>query len=257
MPRVLIAIFLFIIGACLGSFYLVLATRGPKKEKVVLDHSRCDKCHHRLAWYDLIPIISYVILFGKCRYCHKKISILNPLIEIAMGGLFAFGYLRFAFSYEFYIFLVLSSLMIIIFISDFSAFTILDSPLIVGGLLIIIIDFIYKGFKPTLMYIIAGLIMFILMLIIKKLGDLLFKRDSLGGGDIKFAFIIGLTLGFRLSLITLILSTFIALPYSFAYFMLKKNNEVPYGPFLASSLFIVFLFIDKFNILLDAITLSI
>ncbi len=256
MSRWLTAILLFIWGACFGSFYLVLGKRGPKKEKVVNDRSRCDKCGHNLAWYDLIPIISYITLLGKCRYCKKNISILNPIIEIVMGAFFAFAYLHYSISYEFWIFIIISSIMMIIFISDFSAFTILDSPLIVGSILIIILDLIYKGLKPTLLYVVSGITMFCIMLLIKKIGDLIFKKDSLGGGDIKFAFVIGLTVGFRLSLIVLILSAFLALPYSYAYFFLKKNNEVPFGPFLASSLFIVFLFIDKFNTLLDAITLS-
>ena len=94
------------------------------------------------------------------------------------------------------------------------------------------------------------------MLFIKIIGDKIFKRESLGGGDIKFAFIIGLTLGFQLGLCALILSTFLALPYSCAALMLKKNNEVPYGPFLASSLFIVFTFSTKFINLLDLIFIS-
>lgn len=256
MTKILIAIFLFVIGACFGSFYLVLGTRGPKGEKFVSDRSKCDNCGHVLAWYDLFPILSYIFLLAKCRYCHKKISIVNPIVEIAMGGLFCFSYLYYGISYEFWLFLIISSLMMIIFISDFAYFTILDSPLIIGSVLIVIIDLIYKGLKPTILYVISGIVMFLVMYLIKKLGDFLFKRDSLGGGDIKFSFIIGLVLGFRLSLIALILSAFIALPYSYAYFFLKKNNEVPYGPFLASSLFIIFIFIDKFNTLLNAISIS-
>ena len=133
--------------------------------------------------------------------------------------------------------------MIIIYISDFSFFIILDSPLLVSVVLIIVLDLIYKDVKTTIFYLLSGLAMFIIMLGIKKIGDLIFKKDSLGGGDIKFAFVMGLALGFKLGLVALILSTFLALPYSYAYFMLKKNNEVPYGPFLASSLFIIFLFI--------------
>ena len=87
------------------------------------------------------------------------------------------------------------------------------------------------------------LIFFIIVLLIKP-------TMILGGGDIKLAFVIGYALGFRLSLIAIILSSFLALPYSVASLKLQKNNEVPFGPFLVSSLFIVFLFQDKFiNIL--------
>ena len=95
------------------------------------------------------------------------------------------------------------------------------------------------------------------MYLIKLLGDVMFKKESLGGGDIKFAFVMGLSLGIQIGLCALILSTFLALPYSIASIMLKKNNEVPYGPFLAASLFIAFLFLDKFQSLLDLIAISV
>ena len=68
-------VILFIIGACLGSFYLVVGKRLPKNEDIILSRSKCDSCNHTLFWYDLIPIFSYIFLLGKCRYCHKKISI--------------------------------------------------------------------------------------------------------------------------------------------------------------------------------------
>ena len=173
-----------------------------------------------------------------------------------MGIAFAFGYLYYGFCYEMYMFYIIFSLMIIIFISDFSYYIILDSPLVVSSILIIILDFIYLGFHETVSHIASGVFLFLVMYGIKLLGDLIFKRESLGGGDIKFAFVIGLILGFRLSLVSLILSTFLALPYSFAFLALKKNNEVPYGPFLAASLFLVFVFLTKFNNLLDYIFLS-
>ena len=85
---------------------------------------------------------------------------------------------------------------------------------------------------------------------------LLLRKNFIGGGDIKFTFVIGFVLGFRLGLCALILSTFLALPYSCAALMLKKNNEVPYGPFLAASLFVVFLFSEKFMSLLNLIFIS-
>ena len=249
-------VLIFLIGLCLGSFYLVVGKRLPKRLNAINDRSKCDSCGHVLAWYDLIPIFSFVILKGKCRYCHKKISLLNPLVEICMGILFVYAYLHYQTGYEMYMFMITSSLMMIIFISDFSYFIILDSPLVIGGILIIILKLMNFGLKETGLSILSGIILFLCMLFIKFIGDKIFKRESLGGGDIKFSFIIGLVLGYRLGLCTLILSTFLALPYSFAALMLKKNNEVPYGPFLASSLFLVFAFTDKFLNLLDLISIS-
>ena len=85
-------VLLFIIGACLGSFFLVVGKRLPINEDVLFSRSRCDKCKKELKWYDLIPIFSYVFLKGKCRYCGEKISSLNLIVEIVMGLFFALGY---------------------------------------------------------------------------------------------------------------------------------------------------------------------
>lgn len=243
-------VLLFIIGACLGSFFLVVGKRLPINEDVLFSRSRCDKCKKVLKWYDLIPIFSYVFLKGKCRYCGEKISPLNLIVEIFMGLFFALGYHFIPIGYNFYAYLVLSSLMMLIFISDFSYYIILDSPLIISSILLFILKFIFFGYKDALISIVSGISLFLVMYLIKIIGDKLFKRESLGGGDIKLAFVIGYALGFRLSLIAIILSSFLALPYSVASLKLQKNNEVPFGPFLVSSLFIVFLFQDKFiNIL--------
>lgn len=253
MIKVVISIFVFIIGACFGSFYLVIGKRLPKNEKVCFDRSKCDNCSHVLAWYDLVPIFSYIFLWGKCRYCKKHINILNLVVELTCGALFTFCYLHFGIGYEMFIFMIISSLMVIIYISDFSYYIILDSPLVVSTILSVILMLIYKDLSYLGNHLLSGLGLFITMLLIKKLGDFIFKRDSLGGGDIKLAFVMGLILGFPLGLVALILSAFLALPYSYAFLMLKKNNEVPYGPFLAASLFLVFLFLDKFQTLLDVI----
>ena len=91
---------------------------------------------------------------------------------------------------------------------------------------------------------------FFTMYFIQFLGGKIFHKESLGGGDVKLSFVIGLVLNFRLGLIALILSTFLALPYSIASLYLTKNHEVPYGPFLVGALAIVFVFLDKFKNLL-------
>ncbi len=248
---------LFIIGACIGSFALVIGQRLPINKDAVKSRSECDECHHVLSWWELIPIISYIILLGKCHHCHKRISVLNPLMEISLGLLFMYGYFIFGTSYEFFVFCVLATLMLIIFVSDFTYFIINDSPLIVSSLFIILLQIIYHGWRFAIVHILCGVAIFFIMYGIKLIGDIIFQKESLGGGDIKFSFVIGLSGGLQIGLCTLILSTFLALPYSTASILLKKNNEVPYGPFLASSLFITFLFMDKFQSFLDLITASV
>ena len=133
---------------------------------------------------------------------------------------------------------------------------ILDSTWIIGSILIIILKLLLYGFNSTLMSIVCGIGLFIVMYLIKLFGDLAFKKESLGGGDIKLSFLIGLAIGFRLGLIALIFASFLALPYAFAQIYLNKKNELPYGPFLISSTVIIFIFIEKFSNLLMFFTLS-
>lgn len=245
------AVLLFFIGAILGSFYLVIGTRLPKGEDVLFSRSKCNSCNHILKWYNLIPIFSYVFQGGKCTFCHKKIAGEHIIVEIATGLLFVFTYYYLPAGYYFYVGLIISSLLIIIFVSDFKYMIILDSPLIVASILILILKLIYFDWHNVLISTLSGLALFFVMLIIFQLGKIIFKKEALGGGDIKLSFLIGLILDFKMGLVALILSSFLALPYAVASLEVKKNNEFPYGPFLTGSLFIVFFHYDKFLNLLE------
>ena len=248
-------IYMFIIGAILGSFYLVIGTRLPLKENVFTTRSRCDNCFKELKWYELIPIVSYVFQRGKCRKCGKKISKRHLAVELITGLLFLLGYMYFGMSPELLIYLTLISVAILIFVSDFLYMIILDSTLIIGSALIIGIKMISYGFNSAILSIISGLELFIVMLIIRYIGNKLFKKDSLGGGDIKLSFLIGLAIGFELGLINLIFASFLALPYALAQVYFNKKNELPYGPFLIAATVIIYIFIDKFTNLLIFFTI--
>lgn len=237
---------LIIFGLVFGSFYLVVATRLPKEESLVKTRSHCDNCKHILKWYELIPIISFLIQKGKCRKCGAKISILAPLIEILTAVAFTLPYYLYGFSYSFYALVLLLSLLIIIFISDFKYFIISDEPLFVTILAILILKYIYFGFNPFINAVISGIVMFVVFLPVKLFGDFTFKKESLGGGDIKLAILIGVTLGIKLGLTAFILSAFIALPYAIIVSLKSKEGIVPFGPFIITSLVTVFIFMDYF-----------
>ena len=128
---------------------------------------------------------------------------------------------------------------------------ILDSPLIISGILILIIQWINDGFSMMVSSVLGGLFMFLTLFLIGKLGSLAFHKEALGGGDIKLSFVIGSTLGFQLGIVSFILATFLALPYAIVCLFLKEGHEVPFGPFLVSSLWIVFFFLDKFELLIN------
>lgn len=252
----IIIVYMFIIGAVLGSFYMVVGDRLPNNESIVTPRSHCSKCNHILSWYELIPIVSYIIQRGKCKNCHTKLSISYMLIEILSGTLFALSYYLYGFNYEFFMSIIISSLLIIIYVSDFKYLIINDEPLIIAITLSIITNFVFLGTIKGLYLIISGLVMFIFMYLVKLFGDKAFKRESLGGGDIKLAFFIGCTLGLRLAFVSLIIASFLALPYASYYVVKKQEREIPFGPFLITGVLITFMLSNQIRFVLELITLA-
>ncbi len=245
------SILLFLVGAFLGSFYQVVATRVPKNEDILLSRSRCDNCHNTLKWYNLVPLLSFIFQRGKCTFCHKKISCDHFFAELGTAVLFLVISWHFPLGYNLFVGLVIASLLIIIIISDFKYMIILDAPVVISLFILVILKFIYFDLNAVILSLCSGLILFLIMLFIERLGTFILKKDSLGGGDIKFAFLIGFILGIPLGLTAIVLSTFLALPYAFASVKFMKVPEFPYGPFLAGALFIVFLYLDKFTNLIN------
>ena len=164
------SIVIFIFGVIMGSFYNVLATRLPIGKSIIKPGSHCDACNHELKWYENIPLISYIIQKGKCKNCGEQIPFDVFLSELATGVLFLFSYLYFGISYNFFIMLILSSLCVIIFVSDFKYMIILDSPLIIAGVLVIILKTVYYGYKTIIPTLISGIITFLVMLLVGFIG---------------------------------------------------------------------------------------
>ena len=252
----IIIVYMFIIGAVLGSFYMVVGDRLSNNESIVVPRSHCSKCNYILSWYELIPIVSYIIQRGKCKNCHTKLSISYMLIEILSGTLFALSYYLYDFNYEFFMSIIISSLLIIIYVSDFKYLIINDEPLIIAITLSIITNFIFLGTIKGLYLIISGLVMFIFMYLVKLFGDKAFKRESLGGGDIKLSFFIGCTLGLRLAFVSLIIASFLALPYASYYVVKKQEREIPFGPFLITGVLITFMLSNQIRFVLELIMLA-
>lgn len=241
----LIYILMGVIGLVFGSFFLVVATRLPEGKSIVKPGSHCDNCNHLLKWYELIPIVSYILQKGKCRKCGAHIPFVTLFVEIVCAALFMLSYYLYGFSYEFYAVIVLFSLTVIIFISDFKYYIISDGPLFVSIGLILVLKLIFFKYTAFLYALLSGLFMFTLFYAIKLFGDKLFKKESLGGGDIKLSILVGVTLGIKLGLAAFILSAFIALPYALYASNRSKKSEVPYGPFIIASLVIVFVFMKQ------------
>lgn len=250
----LIYVCLFVTGLIFGSFFNVVGLRLPKNESIAFPRSHCVNCNHELSWYELIPVFSYIFLHGKCKKCKAKISVQYPLVEFTTAILYCMSFKLFGFSYDTLLSIVLVSVVMITIISDCKYMVILDEVVIIGAILSLIITFLSGGLLFALRHILSGLLLFLIMLTVKILGDNAFKQESLGWGDVKITFIAGMLLGFKLGLIYIFLGAIIALPYAIYTTIKNKNGMIPFGPFLALSMLIIFwnstLFTNIINTLL-------
>ena len=155
---------LAILGLVFGSFYLVVATRLPEEKSIIKPGSHCDNCNHELKWYELIPVISYMLQKGKCRSCGAKIPFLTVIIELITAGAFVLPYYLYGFDYKFFAAIVIFSLTIIIFISDFKYYIINDGPLFTSIIFIILLKLYFFNYNVVLHSVLSGLIMFVLLL---------------------------------------------------------------------------------------------
>lgn len=254
MEKLYLIIF-FIFGSVMGSFYHVLATRLSNGLSIISPRSHCEKCKHELKWYELIPILSYIFLGGKCSKCKEKLPISYLLMEICTGILFSVCYHKFGFSLELLTSLIFVSSLIIVIISDIEYMIILDEVLLFAIAGIIIVDIINIGLYETTLCILSGIGAFLSILVIKKMGDVIFKQESLGGGDIKLMFLVGLVIGFPMSICNIFFATFIAFPIALILLITKKDNIIPFGPFLSMSAIILYIwgitFTDIINYIIN------
>lgn len=250
-----ILLLLFVLGAIFGSFYNVVGYRVPKGESLLYPPSHCTKCNHRLTPIELIPILSFLFLGGKCKWCKCKISWFYPVFEFCSGLLFALSYVAYGFSLECLLSIVFISMLLIIIISDYQTMTIPDSVLIVFSILIIIIKYFMVGFKGVGILLIHALLSFIFMLLIKLLGDFLFKRESMGGGDIKLMAVFGLMFGYKMAIVSVFISAVIGLPISLLLLKNNPSHEIPFGPFLAIAAILIVLLKLDFNSIINLLTI--
>lgn len=241
--EILYLIIFFILGSTIGTSSTIIGLRLPKNEKIFGNKPHCDSCSHELSKKETIPLISYIIQQGRCRYCHSKIDILYPYMEFFTGLLFAVAYYSFGFSYELLIALGMVTLLMIVVVSDITYLIIPDEVLIFFSIYFIIIQLLNVGIKSTITHIGTGILLFSLMYLVMIIGNKALKKESLGGGDIKMMFLFGLVLDPLLGTLAVFLGSLFALPMSI--YLMKKNNEkvIPFGPFLLIAF--VFIYFTK------------
>jgi len=248
---ILTLILIFIIGTVFGSFYNVVGYRLPKGESIISPPSHCPNCNTKLGPLELFPILSYLIQKGRCKHCKTKISPFYTVFELLTGILFVLAYLSFGFEKELIIALTFISMLIIIVVSDYNYMIISDEVLIFFSVVLGIEIFCINGADNFVKAIANGILAFITMFAIKKLGDITFKKESMGGGDIKLMFVFGLVLGYPMAILSIFIGSIIGLPLSLI--MLKKNTEhiIPFGPYLAAGATIILLLHINMNTILN------
>lgn len=233
-------IFLFILGLCFGSFLNVLIDRLPEGKSVIRGRSYCDHCRHKLAWYDLVPVLSFILLRRRCRYCRKKISWQYPIVELTSAFLFIFTltsmnrFIEVTNSYFYYYllyYLVIVSGLLVIFVTDLKYRIIPDEILIVQIVSALFFQFIFQT-HMLLGNILTGIIFFLLFLLLVVVT----RGRGMGLGDVKLAFVMGLILGFPKIIVAFYLSFLTGAVFSLILVLGRVKSlkgTIAFGPFLA------------------------
>lgn len=268
MFNIIFYIFIFLFGLVVGSFLNCIIYRLEKGQGFLFSRSYCPHCKHVLGWKDLIPILSFIILRGKCRYCQKPISIQYPAVEIATALSFLISYFLFLIHFLFLIFyLVIFCFLIIIFVYDLKHYIIPDKviyPAIGLALVFVILNAVKDPVAPALTtgFLASPSPSFALqnwgwaslgMTILSAFGAAAFflaivlisRGKWMGVGDIKLAFLMGLFLGWPNILVALFVAFLLGAVVGLGLIVLGKKtlkSEVPFGPFLVSGTLLALFF---------------
>lgn len=230
----------FIFGALIGSFLNVCILRLPREESIITPSSHCPNCKTPIKFYDNIPLISFVQLRGKCRHCKQPISIQYPLVEgiTALSSLLLFMRYGPSLSYLFY-FAFVAALIVITAIDLYHQIIpdVISLPGIGVGLIASLILPQITFFNSLIGVLLGGGSLFI----VGTLYQWFFKREGMGGGDVKLLAMIGAFLGWKAVILTILLSSLIGSITGIFIMVLKGKDfkyAIPFGPFLSLGAFI-------------------
>lgn len=252
MDYVPILIVLLLIGLCFGSFINALVWRLRNKRDMVRERSECTHCHHMLAWYDLLPVVSWLMLGGKCRYCHKSIDD-SPIVELVTSGLFVLSYIAWPFEWTehswiaFGLWLAAVVMLVALAVYDLKWYLLpnrLVYPLVGLGVVLSYVRFTLleqQSVSGWLVTALGGI------LVIAGIYWALFHISQgrwVGYGDVRLSVFIGVVLGWQGALLCLFLANLIGCVIILPALLAKKlhaKSKIPFGPFLIAACIIVFL----------------
>jgi leader peptidase (prepilin peptidase)/N-methyltransferase len=237
-----LAVAVGIVGLCFGSFLNVCILRLPADQSLLHPPSTCPRCGQRIAWHDNIPVVSWLVLRGKCRKCGNPISSQYPLIEALVGILWVAAYLTWGLSLHALTGALLGTILLGIGVTDARHYLIPDE-FTWGGLVIGLAVSLAGGWQGFLTAVLGAAAGFGLLYAVGAGGKWIFSEDAMGGGDIKMMAMVGSFVGWKGVLLTIfsgaLLGTLIFLPLS-----LRKKRLVPFGVFLAVGAAVTFVWGD-------------
>lgn len=235
-PDLYIYVLIVLLGLAIGSFLNVLVYRLPREKTTILARSACPHCGHMIPMYLNIPLVSFVILLGRCRYCRGRISWRYPLVEFLNAGLYLFFFYLDGPTPQMVVHSLLSSALIVIFFIDLE-FQIIPDQITLPGIVLGLLAGLFM--KPP--GIIGALIGLAVgggtLLGIAYLGEWLFKKEAMGGGDVKMAAMMGAFVGWQKVLLIFMGGAVIGMIVSIVWMAVservRKERLIPFGPFLA------------------------
>lgn len=239
-------LFLFIFGLVLGSFLNVCIYRLPLKRSIIHPPSNCPECGEKIAFYDNMPLMSYILLWGKCRHCRRPIPVRYPLVELITGLLSISLFMKYGLGYDYLIFLIFTALLIVISFIDLQHRIIPDVVSIPGILFGLILSFFmpHITWYDSLIGILGGGGILYLVAVVF---EWVTKKEGMGGGDIKLLAMIGAWMGWKSLPFIILISSLVGAIIGGGSLLLARQGlrtRIPFGPFLALGA-LVYLFFGR------------
>ena len=235
-PYPVLQIMVFAVGCCLGSFYNVVVHRLPSGSSIVRPGSHCPQCKHPIAFYDNMPLLSYLILLGKCRYCRAPISIRYPIIEALTGLLTLFLFRHYGFHAQFFIELLFVSLLVVITFIDLDTYLIPDVLSLSGvaaGFALSFLSIRLTWWDSLLGILLGGGFFYLIAVGYQYIRH----QDGLGGGDIKLLGMIGGFVGWPGVVFTVLAASVVGTAVGLVVMWRTRKGlttMLPFGPFLSA-----------------------
>lgn len=230
-------------GSLLGSFLNVCIIRLPRNESVVTPRSRCPNCGHQLAWYDNVPVLSWIILRARCRKCSQPISVIYPVVELLSALIWGGSFWHYGPTLLGLKAAVFGTILLGIFMTDAREYIIPDE-FTWGGLVVGLAFSVAVGVPAIIWAVVGAAVGFGLLYGVAWAGEKAFKKEAMGGGDIKMMAMVGSFVGWQGVLMTLFGGALIG-ALIFGPISLKKKTLVPFGVFLAIAAAVVFVVGDE------------